>query len=149
MSIGVCQAAGVIGSFFTAPAIRGWYANLVKPSFTPPGWLFAPVWLVLYTLMGVALYLVWQKGLSNPEVRFAVIFFLIHLVFNATWSIVFFGQQNILLALINIIIIWLMIVGLIVLFSRIEVKAAYLLIPYLCWVSFATILNYSIFRLNI
>ncbi len=143
----ICQLAGVVGSVFTMSAIPTWYATLKKPSFNPPNWIFGPVWLTLYTMMGVSLYLVWQKR-AVASVWPAIIFFLIHLGVNALWSIVFFGQKNIHGALIIIVVLWLMIVGSIFLFWQIDRTAAYLLIPYLLWVSFASALNYSIGKLN-
>jgi translocator protein len=147
ISIVICQLAGVVGSIFTMSAIPTWYATLKKPSFNPPNWIFGPVWLTLYTMMGVSLFLVWQKR-AVVNVWPAVIFFLIHLGINALWSVVFFGQKNISGALIIIVVLWLMIVGAIFLFWRIDRTAAYLLIPYLLWVSFASALNYGIGRLN-
>lgn len=148
VSIAICEGAGLIGSFFTAAAIPAWYAELIKPSFNPPSWLFGPVWIILYALMGISLYLIWRKGLANPEIKFAFIFFLVHLFFNAIWSIIFFGAKNISLALADIILLWLMILILIWRFSRIDTIAAWLLVPYFLWVSFASVLNYSIWKLN-
>lgn len=148
LAILICQSAGLIGSVFTAPAIPTWYATLVKPAFNPPGWLFGPVWLTLYALMGISLYLIWQSRRSHPLATWTVILFIIHLFFNAIWSVIFFGYHQIFLALIDIAILWLMIVILIGLFWRIKKSAAYLMLPYLAWVSFALILNFSLWRLN-
>ena len=148
ISILICQSAGLIGSFFTTPAIPSWYATLQKPSFNPPSWIFGPVWLTLYTLMGIALFLVWQKRGEHRLAKPAIILFLVHLVLNAIWSILFFGLQNPLLALIDIIILWLMIITLTYQFWQIRKSAAYLLLPYLLWVSFAAVLNFAIWRLN-
>ena len=147
-SIAVCHLAGLIGSVFTTPNIQTWYATLEKPTFSPPNWLFAPVWLTLYTLMGIALYLIWQKGLKNENNRFAFFFFLLHLFFNAIWSIIFFGLHSPLLAFFVIVILWLMIIIMIMQFSRIRKWAGYLLAPYLLWVSFAGVLNFAIWWLN-
>ncbi len=147
ISVLICQSAGLIGSIFTGPAIPNWYANLNKPGFNPPSWVFAPAWLLLYTLMGIAAFLVWQKR-EEPLAKTALIIFAIHLIFNALWSVLFFGLKNPGLAFIEIIILFLLILTLIILFYKIDHCAAYLLIPYLLWVSFASILNYSIFRLN-
>ena len=144
----ISQAAGLVGSFFTSPAIPTWYATLNKPSFNPPSWLFGPVWITLYTLMGLAAWLVWQKWGESTLAKGAVILFLVHLVFNSLWSILFFGLQNPGLAFIEIIILWLMILALIIIFYRIDKRAAYLLVPYILWVSFAAVLNFSIWRLN-
>lgn len=137
----LCQSAGIIGSFFTVSSVKNWYVYLNKPSFSPPNWLFAPAWFTLYTLMGIALYLVWK---NKPAVRL----FLIHLFFNAIWSIIFFGLQNPLVALLDIILLWSMIIMMIVKFWKINKVASYLLIPYFFWVSFATLLNFSVWRLN-
>lgn len=145
-SIALCQSAGLIGSFFTVSSIQNWYNLLNQPSFRPPNWLFGPVWTILYTLMGISFYLIWIK--KGPLVKQALTIFLIHLFFNATWSIVFFGLHNIFLALINILVIWVFIVVLINKFWSLDKRASILLIPYLAWVSFATILNYSIWILN-
>ncbi len=147
-SIVLCHLAGFVGSFFTRPAIETWYAFLEKPDFAPPNWLFAPAWLTLYTLMGVALYLVWQKGLRHKHVRRTFVLFLIHLLFNAFWSVAFFGLESPFWALIVIALLWLFILWLIGLFSRVSKAAAYLLIPYWLWVSFAAVLNFAIWQLN-
>ncbi|MCX6791514.1 MAG: tryptophan-rich sensory protein [Candidatus Gottesmanbacteria bacterium] len=141
LSIIVCLSAGLIGSLFTFAAIPTWYATLIKPSFSPPNWLFGPVWTTLYVLMGIAMYLVWRK-------RKSLNLFLIHLVFNAGWSIVFFGLHSILGGMVTIIILWGLIFTLIRTFYRIDRRTAYLLIPYLVWVSFASILNFSLLILN-
>lgn len=148
LSIGLSLGAGLIGSLFTFSAIPTWYATLNKPSFNPPNYLFGPVWTTLYILMGIALYLVWRKGLRKKSIRFAFSLFLIHLVVNSLWSIVFFGMHQIFLALVVILVLWLMIIVLIKIFWEIDKTAAYLLMPYLFWVSFATLLNFSIWQLN-
>ncbi|KPK22679.1 MAG: hypothetical protein AMJ70_05330 [Dehalococcoidia bacterium SG8_51_3] len=148
ISLVVCQCAGIIGSVFTAPAIPNWYATLQKPAFTPPNWLFAPAWITLYLLMGIAAFLVWRVGLKNRRVRTALIIFLVQLVLNALWSVVFFGMQSPLYGVIVIAILWLMILLTILKFARISATAAWLLVPYILWVSFATALNISIWILN-
>jgi len=142
------QLAGFVGSLFTTPAIPTWYAGLNKPSFSPPNWLFAPVWLLLYLLMGISLYIIWIKSAENLEAKTARNIFLVHLVFNASWSILFFGLNNPLLGLFNIITIWCFILYLIKAFFGLDKRAAFLLFPYLLWVSFASILNFSIYMLN-
>lgn len=147
-SILICQAAGAIGAFFTISAIPVWYQSLVKPTFNPPNYLFGPVWTILYTLMGISLYLIWQKGLKKKEVKEAITLFLIQLILNILWSIVFFGMKNIGLALVEIVILLMLIVRVIMKFYKIDKWAAYLLLPYLFWTSFATILNYSLWTLN-
>lgn len=144
----ICQAAGAIGSIFTVPAIPNWYQGLNKPDFNPPNWVFAPVWFILFTMMAVSLYLIWEKGLEGKRNRSAVFLFLVHLMINAFWSLAFFGLHNLMLAMIVILILWAAIAVLILLFKRIDKVAAYLLAPYLLWVSFATVLNFAILRLN-
>lgn len=145
----ISQAAGIIGSVFTSSAIPVWYATLNKPSFNPPGWLFGPVWVLLYTLMGIAAYLIWQKLGESNIARGAIILFFVHLAFNALWSILFFGLHNPFLAFLEIILLWGMILALIILFYQVDKRAAYLFIPYILWVSFAAVLNFSIWRLNL
>jgi len=140
-AIVICQAAGIIGSFFTLAAIPTWYAALTKPSFNPPSWVFGPVWTILYTLMGISLYLVWKN-------KSAVKLFVWQLIANSLWSIIFFGMKNIPLALIEIIILLVLIFATIMKFYKINKAAAYLLIPYFLWGSFATFLTYSIWILN-
>lgn len=144
----VCELAGIIGTFFTIPAIPTWYATLNKPFFNPPSWVFGPVWIMLYALMGISFFIIWKKGLNKKENKLAVSFFGIQLILNALWSIIFFGLQNILFALIEILLLWLFLVITIIQFYKIDKRAAYLLVPYLLWVSFATILTFFIFILN-
>ena len=148
ISIVVCQGAGIIGSLFTTPAIPTWYAALQKPAFTPPNWLFAPAWITLYLLMGIAAFLIWRVGLENRRVRTALIIFLVQLVLNSLWSVVFFGMQSPLYGIIVIIILWLAILLTILKFARISSLAAWLLVPYILWVSFASALNIAIWLLN-
>ncbi len=147
-SILLCEAAGAIGSFFTMSAIPTWYATLVKPSFAPPNWLFGPVWTTLYALMGISLYLVWSAGWKRREVKIAVGVFLFHLALNASWSWMFFGLRSPVIGLMGISAIWIFIVVLYFLFRRIKPLAAYLLIPYFLWVSFASLVNFELWRLN-
>lgn len=143
------QLTGLVGSFWTAPAITIWYATLIKPSFSPPNSIFAPVWITLYLMIGISLYLIWQKiNLKPRKVKLALKIFWIHLILNGLWSIIFFGGHNILLGLYNIIALWLLILILIILFWKISKPASLLLVPYFLWVSFATILNYSLLILN-
>lgn len=144
----VCELAGIIGSVFTTPSIPGWYAALTKPPFNPPNWVFAPVWTILYALMGIAAYLVYEKGLRRDDIRKALAVFAGQLILNALWSIVFFGAHLILGAAVLIVFLWGMIAATIWLFARISKAAAYLLVPYILWVSFATILNISLYVLN-
>jgi len=144
----VCELAGIVGSLFTAPSIPGWYAGLTKPSFNPPSWLFGPVWTTLYALMGVAAWLVYEKGVKRPDVKKALSVFAAQLILNALWSIVFFGAQMILGAGVVIVLLGAMILLTIRLFGKISKPAAWLLVPYILWVSFATVLNISLYVLN-
>ncbi len=147
-SITLAQSPGFIGALFGVSSMSIWYTTLTKPSFSPPDWVFGPVWFILYTLMGIALYLVWHRGLSYRRVQFAFSFFLVHLGVNAFWSVAFFGMQNIALALLVILLLWVLILLSTLLFWRIDSRAGALLLPYLLWVSFAVYLNYSLFSLN-
>jgi tryptophan-rich sensory protein len=144
----ICELAGMIGSIFTTPAINGWYAGLVRPFLNPPNWIFAPVWTLLFALMGVALFLVWKKGIKSKEVKMAVKVFGLQLILNVLWSIIFFGLHNPAWAFGEIVILWLAILWTIVTFYKISKPASYLLIPYILWVSFASYLNLSLWLLN-
>lgn len=141
ISLGLPLSAGFIGSLFTASAIPTWYVTVVKPSFSPPNWLFAPVWTTLFILMGIALYRIWTR---NGSIKL----FMAHLVANGAWSVLFFGFRSPLLGLIDIVILLAMIGILIVQFYRLDRPAAYLLLPYAAWVTFATVLNFAIWQLN-
>lgn len=140
-------SAAAVGSLATT-AQSEWYVNLTKPSFNPPGWVFGPVWTILYILIGVSFFLVWQKGFSNKTSRIALICFFVQLVFNAAWTLLFFGLQSPLLALVDIVLLCLAITLTIRYFLPISKVATGLLVPYLAWVAFATALNASIWRLN-
>jgi len=148
LSIFICQLAGIIGSIFTTPQISTWYASLKKPPFSPPNWLFGPVWISLFVLMGISLFLIWRKGISTPFVKEGLIIFGIQLVFNVLWSVAFFGLRSPISGLIVIIILWITILLTIIQFSKLSEIAALLLIPYIAWVSFAGVLNLSLFLLN-
>jgi translocator protein len=147
-SILLCQMAGLIGTVFTASAIPTWYATLIRPSFSPPNYIFGPVWTTLYTLMGISFYLVIKKGLKTKKVKVAVKIFLIHLFLNAIWSIIFFGMKNLGLAFIEIMVMWVFILLTMYKFWKVSKWSTYLLVPYLMWVSFAAFLNFTIWRLN-
>jgi translocator protein len=146
LSLILPQLAGAIGAMFTISAIPTWYKFLNKPSFSPPNWIFGPVWLTLYLLMGISVYLNWIS--KNKQAKCNVRLFFIHLFFNLIWSPIFFGAKNLFLALIVIIIIWAIIVVMIFRFWKVNKASSLLLIPYLLWVSFASVLNYFIWRLN-
>ncbi|MGB2990441.1 MAG: TspO/MBR family protein [Candidatus Zixiibacteriota bacterium] len=148
ISIAVCQLAGVIGSVFTSRTVTTWYVTLTKPSFTPPSWVFAPVWITLFLLMGVAAFMVWSKGLSDQRVKIALGMFILQLILNVLWSAMFFGLKSPLAGFIDIVILWSAILLTIMSFYRISTTAAVLLVPYFLWVSFAAVLNFSIWSLN-
>ena len=145
-SILICQLAGIIGSFFTASSVSTWYTTINKPFFNPPSWIFGPVWITLYLLMGISLYLIWNN--YSKDMKMPLIFFGIQLGLNSLWSIIFFGLQNPLFAFIEIIILWTFILLSIIGFYKKSKTAAYFLVPYILWVSFAAILNFSIYYLN-
>ena len=170
-SIIICEMAGIVGSVFTIPQINSWYANLNKPSFNPPSWIFGPVWTTLFVLMGISLYLVWfkkwhvknelnikrkkpwntlsQKFFSGSWQKANIIsIFAVQLVLNVLWSFIFFGSHLPGLAFFELIMLWFAILFAIINFHRVSKAAAMLLIPYILWVSFAGILNLSIFLLN-
>ena len=147
-AVAVCQLAGIIGSFYTVQAIPEWYAALEKPAFNPPNWLFGPVWVTLYTLMGIALFLVWERGVKTLKERLAVSLFFIQLILNALWSIIFFGLKELGFAFGWIMALWIFIAATTAMFWKIDRRAAALMLPYLAWTSFAAILNYSIWALN-
>jgi benzodiazapine receptor len=144
----VTFSAGFIGSLFTRTAISGWYSNLNKPFFTPPDWLFGPVWTGLYLLMAVSAFLIWQKGLANPAVKTALVLFLLQLILNLLWSPIFFGLKMPLLAFIEILLLCAAIILTILAFARISIFASVLLLPYILWTCFAAVLNFSIWLLN-
>lgn len=144
----LCNLIGSIGSLVTITGPGSWYASLQKPFFTPPGWVFAPVWITLFTLMGIALYLAGESGMERREVKIALGMFAVQFVFNVLWSFLFFGLRSPLLGLIDIAVLWVLIAATIVAFHTVKKSAAYLLLPYLCWVTIAMALNYGIYVLN-
>lgn len=144
----IAETAGAAGSIFTTSAIPVWYATLNKPAFSPPNFIFAPVWTTLYFLMGIAAYLVFDKGFAKKEVRFALLVFALQLILNVLWSFVFFGLKSPGLAFLEIIILWVSILATTLAFYKISKSASFLLIPYLLWTTFAAFLNFAIFRLN-
>jgi benzodiazapine receptor len=146
--IALCQLAGVLGSFFTIPAIPTWYATLNKPAFSPPNWLFSPVWISLFTLMGISLFMVWNKMENRPQRKRAMIFFFVQLALNVLWSVFFFGFRSPLAGLIEMVFLWSAIGLTIFYFFRLSRWAGMLLLPYWVWVSFAFILNFSLWILN-
>ncbi|MBI4163987.1 MAG: tryptophan-rich sensory protein [Candidatus Aenigmarchaeota archaeon] len=147
ISIVICEVIGLIGSVFTIPSIGSWYTGLQKPGFTPPNWAFAPVWTTLFLLMGISLYFLVEKGIRRG-VRTGLVIFGAQLALNLIWSILFFGLHNIFFALVEIVVLWIVILVTIICFWRIRRVAGYLLVPYICWVTVAALLNYYIWILN-
>jgi tryptophan-rich sensory protein len=148
ISVVGCELVGILGTPFTAAAIPSWYATLEKPLFAPPNWLFGPAWTLLYFLMGVAFYLIWQQNTKSKKVQTAQKIFCAQLFLNFIWSPLFFGLKSPLLGLIVIVALWGLILLTIYKFYPLSKWAAYLLIPYLLWVTFATSLNAAILILN-
>lgn len=148
ISIALPLAIGGLSGYATSEGVATWYPTLVKPSFNPPAWVFGPVWTALYLMMGVAAFLVWRKGTSAPGVGLALGVFAVQLALNGLWSILFFGMQSPALAFAEILVLWLAIVATVVCFWRVVPTAGALLLPYLAWVSFAAVLNGSLWVLN-
>lgn len=148
ISIFISQSAGIFGSLFTFESISDWYVTLEKPLFAPPNWIFGPVWIILYFLMGVSLYIVWENELKSKSRKVFFTVFGIQLILNALWSLLFFGLKSPLLGLVDIILLDIMVIFTIIYSKSISKLAAILLVPYLVWIIFASILNFAIFLLN-
>ncbi len=148
ISIAIPLAVGFLGSYFTRPEIDTWYQSIEKPSWQPPSWAFGPVWTTLYVMMGVAFYLVWKNESRSRNRKLAMIFWSMQLVLNFFWSYIFFNQHKLGLAVVEIIALWIFIFITIILFGRVNKLAAWLMVPYISWVSFASLLTYTIYTLN-
>lgn len=148
ISIALPLGIGAVAGMFTASEISGWYQTINKPSWQPPNWVFGPVWTVLYVMMGVAFYLVWITDSQPGRKRMAITLWIVQLVFNFFWSFIFFKQHQIDWALAEILLLWFFILLTILAFSRISPVAAWLMVPYISWVSFASLLTYTIYQLN-
>lgn len=148
VSILLTEGAGGIGSVFTYEAIPTWYASLTKSAITPPNWLFAPMWISLYFLMGLSFYLIWNRRSEGTKIALALVLFGIQLFLNVLWSVLFFGLHSLIFGAIEIIFLWFFIVANIIEFYPIDRKASYLLFPYLAWVTAATMLNITILFAN-
>ncbi|NYT02868.1 MAG: tryptophan-rich sensory protein [Methanosarcinales archaeon] len=146
LSVMVCLLAGFGGSLLTAASVSTWYAGLNKPGFTPPNWAFMPVWTVLFVLMGISAFLVWRSG--HPRARGALALFAAQLVVNVTWSGAFFYLQSPPAGMAVVLALWVLILATMVRFRPISRAAAYLLLPYILWVSLAAAMNFGIWRLN-
>lgn len=139
---------GGLSGFFTANSIAGWYATLQKPSFNPPNWIFGPVWTILYIMMGIALFVIWKSEAEPVLKKQALILFAIQLAVNFCWSLLFFYCESPGWALLDIIVMWVLILMTIFSFAKISSFAAWMLVPYISWVSFAMLLNFAIWKLN-
>ncbi|VFJ14492.1 TspO/MBR family protein [Candidatus Nitrosocosmicus franklandus] len=148
ISIIICQSAGIFGSLFTFDSISDWYVTLEKPAFAPPNWIFGPVWITLYFLMGLSLYIVWKDELKSKTRNAFFVVFGIQLILNALWSFLFFGLRSPFLGLLDIILLDIMVIVTIIYANSISKLAMILLIPYLIWIVFASFLNYVIFLVN-
>lgn len=149
ITLAVCFGVGGMGALLTTQdSITTWYVQLQKPFFTPPDWVFGPAWTILYLFMAISAFLIWNRGFDHPEVRLALKYFLIQLVLNGIWTPLFFGFHLILIAFMDIILLWWAISAAILAFKKISLRASILLIPYLIWVTYAAILNAAIWYLN-
>lgn len=148
ISIALPVAVGATSGFFTATGVDSWYQTINKPSWNPPGWIFGPVWTTLYVMMGIALFLVWKSNTNEALKKTAITLFAVQMVLNFFWSFVFFKQEQPGWALVEIIVLWVAILLTIFAFAKVNKTAAWLLVPYISWVSFASILNYTIWQLN-
>ncbi len=144
--IGLCEAVGMTGSVFTSRSIPTWYNKLQKPSINPPSWVFGPVWTVLYALMGISSFIISRKKEQGQKV--SMIVFYLQLMLNFLWTALFFGMRSPFAALVEIFILWILVFVTVILFWRISIRAALLLVPYLLWVSFASVLNFRFWRIN-
>ncbi len=149
LAVALPVSVGAISGYFTSSNVDTWFPSVVKPSFNPPGWLFAPVWTTLYVMMGIALFLVWKDETATKAMKQkAIIVFMVQLMLNFFWSFIFFEQHEIGWAVVEIVLLWVMILITIFYFAAISKPATWLLVPYISWVSFATILNFAIWQLN-
>jgi len=147
VAIVICFAAAGLGAAATTPEIRGWYASIAKPTWNPPAWIFGPVWTLLFLMMAVAAWLVWRRaGFAGAKLPLA--FFAIQLALNTLWSVLFFGFHNPGAAAVEIVLLWAAVLATLITFWRRSHWAGGLLVPYLAWVSFASVLNFTIWRLN-
>ena len=148
ISILLCLSIGFTGSYFTSDSISSWYDTLNKPTFTPPNWTFGVVWTILYILMGVSAFLVWNQGFKKKSVKIALALFVFQLILNGLWTPIFFGLHYLGIALIDIVMMWIVILLTIIYFHKVSKLASLLLVPYLIWVSYATALNTGFWWLN-
>ncbi|HMT74632.1 MAG TPA: tryptophan-rich sensory protein [Chitinophagaceae bacterium] len=148
IAVALPLVVGGLSGFFTVTGVESWYQTINKPSWNPPNWIFGPVWTTLYILMGISLFLVWKDDAAGSVKKYALLLFAAQLLLNFFWSFIFFSQQQPGWAFAEIVLLWLLIVLTIFAFARINNLAAWLLVPYISWVSFAAILNFTIWQLN-
>lgn len=148
IAIAIPLIVGGTSGFFTATGVESWYQTIARPTWNPPGWIFGPVWTTLYVMMGISLFLVWKEDTSVELKKIAIALFTVQLVLNFFWSFIFFNQHQIGWALVEIAAMWVFILLTIFAFAQVNKAAAWLLVPYISWVSFATILNFTIWQLN-
>lgn len=148
ISLIVPQLVAASGAYFTVAGVGSWYQQIRRPLWNPPNWVFGPVWTILYLMMGVSFYLVWKSSATAKVKRAATIFWILQLILNFLWFFLFFGQHEIAWAAVEIFVLWLAVIATIFSFSRVSKTAAWLLVPYLSWVSFAALLAFTIWRLN-
>lgn len=148
IAVAIPLVVGGISGYFTVSGVESWYLTLQKPSWNPPNWIFGPVWTTLYVMMGIALFLVWKEDTSSELKAIAVILFAVQLLLNFFWSFIFFKLEQPGWAFAEILVLWLMLLACIFAFGQVNKTAAWLLVPYISWVSFATILNGTIWKLN-
>ena len=147
-SVSICLLTGFLGSFVTMDSVTTWYSDLSRPSFTPPDWTFGVVWPILYVMMGISAFLIWNKGLVKRQVKIALGLFVLQLVLNGLWTPIFFGLHMIAIALVEIVLLWVAILLTIIVFWRISKASTFLLFPYILWVSFAVFLNAALWYMN-
>lgn len=148
IAVGITLTIGLLAGLSMSGSWYGWYAQLQKPSFAPPTWVFGPVWTLLYVLMGIGAGLVWRAGTEQAGVRRALGLYTVQLILNAMWSFIFFGLREMGWALVDMAVLWCLIIATMFAFARVQRAAAWLLLPYICWVSFAFLLNAAFVRLN-
>lgn len=148
IAIAIPMAVGAVAGYFTAGSVNGWFSTLTKPSFNPPKWVFAPVWTALYIMMGISFYLIWQSHAKLEKRYTGYTYYWLQLALNFLWSLLFFYLHRPDLALIDIVLLFIIIASTIFSFRKVSKTAAWLLLPYIFWVAFATALNFEIWRLN-
>lgn len=151
VSVVIAELAGVIGALYTTAAVKGWYLTLIRPPLNPPSWVFAPVWTLLYALMGIAAYLVFKTKTTKTNlgwIEWGLTLYVVQLILNVWWSILFFGQHQLFNASVEITALWLVILITLIIFAKIKPLAGWLLLPYLGWVTFASYLSYAYWLLN-